>query len=43
MGLKSMKDKQYDYIIIGAGIIGCMIARFLSRYKLDIQIGRAHV
>jgi glycerol-3-phosphate dehydrogenase len=38
MGLKSMKDKQYDYIIIGAGIIGCMIARFLSRYKLDILL-----
>jgi len=27
--------KKYDVIIIGAGIIGCMIARFLSRYKLD--------
>lgn len=30
--------KKYDVIIIGAGIIGCMIARFLSRYKLDILL-----
>lgn len=30
--------KKYDVIIIGAGIIGCMVARFLSRYKLDILL-----
>ena len=34
-----MKEKsKNDVIIIGAGIIGCMIARFLSRYKLNILI-----
>ncbi|MGB9833768.1 MAG: NAD(P)/FAD-dependent oxidoreductase [bacterium] len=30
--------KKYDVIIIGAGIIGCMVARFLSHYKLDILL-----
>lgn len=30
--------KKYDVIIIGAGIIGCMVARFLSRFKLDILL-----
>lgn len=29
-------SKQYDIIIIGAGIIGAMTARFLSRYELKI-------
>ena len=33
-----MKENRYDIIIIGAGIIGAMIARTLSRYKLDILI-----
>jgi glycerol-3-phosphate dehydrogenase len=31
-----MAKKNYDVIIIGAGVVGCMVARFLSRYKLDI-------
>ncbi len=30
--------KKYDVIIIGAGVVGSMIARFLSRYKLDILL-----
>lgn len=30
--------KNYDVIIIGAGVVGGMIARFLSRYKLDILL-----
>lgn len=30
--------KKYDVIIIGAGVVGCMVARFLSRYKLDILL-----
>ncbi len=30
--------KEYDVIIIGGGIVGCMVARFLSRYKLDILL-----
>ena len=35
-----MKDKiknQYDIIIIGAGITGCLIARELSFYGLDME------
>lgn len=31
-----MSKKKYDVIIIGAGVVGSMVARFLSRYKLDI-------
>lgn len=30
--------KSYDIIIIGGGIVGCMTARFLSRYQLDILL-----
>ncbi len=30
--------KKYDVIIIGAGVVGSMVARFLSRYKLDILL-----
>ncbi len=30
--------KKYDVIIIGAGIVGSMVARFLSKYKLDILL-----
>jgi glycerol-3-phosphate dehydrogenase len=30
--------QNYDVIIIGAGIVGSMVARFLSRYKLDILL-----
>jgi len=33
-----MTSRKYDVIIIGAGIVGCMIARALSRYKLDILL-----
>jgi glycerol-3-phosphate dehydrogenase len=28
----------YDIIIIGGGVVGCMTARFLSRYKLNILL-----
>ncbi|QRN82795.1 NAD(P)/FAD-dependent oxidoreductase [Chloroflexota bacterium] len=30
--------QSYDVIIIGAGIVGSMVARFLSKYKLDILL-----
>jgi len=33
-----MSGKKYDVVIIGAGVVGCMVARFLSRYKLDILL-----
>lgn len=33
-----MSQPQYDFIIIGAGITGCLIARHLSRYKLKILL-----
>ena len=31
-------DKIYDVIIIGAGAVGCAIARQLSRYKLSVLV-----
>ena len=33
-----MAEKMYDVIIIGAGVVGSMVARFLSRYKLDVLL-----
>src|SRR5450756_507415 len=36
--MATMADKKYDVIIIGAGVVGSMVARFLSRYKLDILL-----
>ena len=30
---ESRMEGMYDVVIIGAGISGCSIARFLSRYK----------
>ena len=33
-----MKDKIYDTLIIGAGIVGCSVARFLSKYKGDFIV-----
>ncbi len=31
-------SKTYDVIIVGAGVVGCMIARALSRFKLDVLL-----
>ncbi|MBN2543076.1 NAD(P)/FAD-dependent oxidoreductase [bacterium] len=31
-------DKIHDIIIIGAGVVGCALARALSRYKLDVLV-----
>lgn len=30
--------KTYDVIIIGGGVVGCMVARFLSRYQLAVLL-----
>ena len=30
--------KQYDIIIIGGGVVGCMTARALSRFNLKILL-----
>ena len=31
-------SKKYDVIIIGAGVIGCAVARYLSRYRLSALV-----
>ncbi len=31
-------NKTYDVIIIGAGAVGCAVARELSRYRLDVMV-----
>ena len=31
-------DTNYDVIIVGAGVVGCFIARVLSRYKLRVLL-----
>lgn len=36
--LKSKMSKIYDVIIIGAGAVGCAIARELSRYELSVLV-----
>jgi glycerol-3-phosphate dehydrogenase len=28
----------FDFIVIGGGVVGCMLARFLSRYQLNILL-----
>lgn len=33
-----MSVKKYDFIIIGAGVVGSMIARWLSRYQANIML-----
>ncbi len=33
-----MNKKSYDFIIIGAGVVGSMVARWLSRYQADILL-----
>ena len=30
--------QSFDVIIIGAGFVGSLVARFLSKYKLDILL-----
>ena len=33
-----MQNEKYDVVIIGAGILGCLTARQLSRYELSILV-----
>ena len=31
-------DYDYDALVIGAGVIGCAVARELSRYELKVAL-----
>ena len=33
-----MKNTTYDFLIVGAGVVGSMIARWLSRYQTNILL-----
>lgn len=33
-----MISKEYDYVIIGAGIAGCSVAHFLTKYSNSILL-----
>lgn len=33
-GDRSMNSMKYDVVVIGGGVIGCAVARELSRYQL---------
>ena len=35
-------NKEEDVVIIGGGIIGCSIARFLSKYKVNAVVIERH-
>lgn len=37
-GQKTMNDTSYDVIVIGGGVVGCAVARELSRYELKIAL-----
>lgn len=39
---KEEKQKLYDVIIIGGGVIGCSIARYLSRFNLRLLLLEKH-
>ena len=32
------QESMYDVVVIGAGVIGCAIARQLSRYKVRVAV-----
>lgn len=32
----------YDVVVIGAGVVGCLVARALSRYELDVLLIEKH-
>jgi glycerol-3-phosphate dehydrogenase len=36
--MANMVNTEHDVIIIGAGVVGCMVARLLSRFKLDVLL-----
>ncbi len=35
---KEKQDKMYDVLVIGAGVVGCSVARELSRYQLKVGV-----
>ncbi|GAG95882.1 unnamed protein product, partial [marine sediment metagenome] len=32
------KDNHFDVVIIGGGVVGCAIARELSKYKVSVAV-----
>lgn len=36
--VKNVNQRTYDVVIIGAGIVGCMVARELSKYQLSVAV-----
>ncbi len=36
--MRDISSEDFDIIIIGGGVVGCMTARFLSRYQLNILL-----
>ena len=36
--MKTKKNNHFDIVIIGGGVVGCAIARELSKYKLSIAV-----
>lgn len=33
-----MNKKEFDYVIVGAGIAGCSLAHFLSKYSQSVLL-----
>lgn len=40
-GLGCVKRPEYDVVVVGAGVIGCCIARELARYDLNILVAES--
>jgi glycerol-3-phosphate dehydrogenase len=38
LALEKYMKNEYDVIVIGAGVVGCMVARWLARYQINILV-----